>query len=334
MMNSRLPPQALLDGVRHIAGWDHWFSAIMGERMGDKGRRSYHRDKLHSIMSKSELEIEGSLQKTKAILRGAHKLTYAVAHRGAVKLEFTDLLQDKTDLRTLESVRIYHAGEWEQKAIAAYQKCLDLSNQWNSVSRLVEELGSTSHTPEEIVELVEATGDPKETVRLLVLSDEWEGMAGVLNIAYAVLGRCREARFVLDTVISIYPENPSGYLLLGCLFRGALQNANPPPRGSISNFRKLLETTGTAGEEWLNEIRVSDPRFYRVLTDRERELEAEKSGDALSPVTLEALDCSWDFAYDMAEEMFREAMRRSRDKETKERARSALSSLKLYHRPG
>jgi len=299
--------------------------------MGDEGLRSYLGDKLRSIMS--ELKIEVSHREAKAIFRGEYKLTYVVAYKGEAKLEFTDLLPDKTDSRILKSVRTYHAGEWEQKANAVYQKCLDLSNQWYSVVRLMNQLGLTSHTPEEIIGLIEATGDPKETIKLLVLSDDWESTCGVLQISYAVLGRCQESKFVLDTVISIYPENPYGYLLLGCLFRGALQNANPPPRDSISSWRKLLETTGKAGEEWLNEIRASNPRFYRALTDRAYEQDIEKLSDIFSQVTLEALGCSWDFAYDMAEELFKEAMRRSRDKKTREMAWADLSSLQMYHKP-
>jgi len=331
MINSRLPPQDLLDGVRHIVACDHLLSAEVGKEMADEGRRSYLGDKLRSIMS--ELEIEVSHREAKAIFRGEYKLTYVVAYRGAVKLEFIDLLPEKTDLRTLKSVRTYHAGEWEQKVNAVYQKCLDLSNQWNSVSRLIEQLGNTSHTPEEIIGLIEATGDPKETIKLLVLSDDWESTCGVLQIAYAVLGRCQESKFVLDTVISISPENPYGYLLLGCLFRGALQNANPPPRDSIARFRKSLETTGKAGEEWLNEIKASNPHFYRLLTHRKSEQDSKEMVDMFSQVTLEALGCSWDFAYNRAEELFKEAMRVSRDKETKERAWSDLSSLKMYHKP-
>lgn len=330
MINSRLPPQDLLYWVRYIVAWDHVLSAEVGKKMGDEGRRSYLGDKLRSIMS--ELEIEVSHREAKAIFRGEYKLTCVVAYKGAVKLEFTDLLPDKTDLRILKSVRTYHAGEWEQKANAVYQKCLYLSNQWNSVYRLIEQLGLTSHTPEEIVGLIEATGDPKETIKLLVLSDEWEDMYGV-HMAYALLGRCQESKFVLDTVISIYPENPYGYLLLGCLFRGALQNANPPPRDSIARFRKLLETTGKAGEEWLNEIKASNPRLYRALTDREYEQKTDKIEDMLSQVTLEALGCSWDFAYNRAEELFKEAMRVSRDKKTRDMAWSDLSSLKMYHKP-
>ena len=331
MINSRLPPQDLLDGVRHIAAWDHLLSAEVGKKMGDEGRRSYLGDKLRSIMS--ELEIEVSHREAKAIFRGEYKLTYVVAHRGAVKLEFTDLLPDKTDLRILESVRTYHAGEWEQKANDVYQKCLDLSNQWNSVSRLIEQLGLTSHTPQEIIGLIEATGDPKETIKLLVLSDDWESTCGVIQIAYAVLGRCQESMFVLDTVISVYPENPYGYLLLGSLLRHALQNASPPPRDSIAFMRELLKTTGKAGEKWLNEIKASNPRLYRAFTDREYEQEIEKKEDMFSQVTLESLGCSWDFAYKRAEELFKEAVRVSRDEKTREMAWADLSSLKMYHKP-
>jgi hypothetical protein len=330
MINGRLPPQEVLDGVRHIAGWDHWFSAEVGKKMGNEGRRSYLRDKLRSIMS--ELEIEVSHRRAKAISRGV-KLTYVVAYRGAVKLEFTDLLPDKPDSRTLEAVRTYHAGEWEEKADTVYKKCLNLSNQWNSVSRLTDQLGLTSHTAEDIIGLVEAAGDPKEIVKLLILDDNWESTCGVLQIAYAAFGRCQESKFVLDTVISIHPENPYGYLLLGGLFRHALQNANPPPKDSISSLRELLKTTNKAGEEWLSEIKASNPSFYRALTDREYEQDIEELTDMFSQVTLEALGCGWDFAYNRAAELFKEAMRVSRDKETKTRALSGLSSLKMYHKP-
>jgi len=331
MINSRLPPQDLLYWVRYIVAWDHLLSAEVGKKIGDEGLRSYLGDKLRSIMS--ELEIEVSHREAKAIFRGEYKLTYVVAYKGAVKLEFTDLLPNKTDSRILESVRTYHAGEWEQKANAVYQKCLDLGNQWNSVSDLIDQLRIPSDiTPEELVRLIEATGDPKETIELLAISDDWEYLYG-LHGAYAVLGRCRESKFVLDTVISIYPENPYGYLLLGCLFRGALQNANPPPRDSITRFRKLLETTGRAGEEWLNEIKASNPRLYRGLTDGEYEQDINEVADMFSQVTLEALGCSWDFAYNTAAELFKEAMRVSRDKKTRDMAWSDLSSLKMYHKP-
>src|SRR4030042_413326 len=46
--------------------------------------------------------------------------------------------------------------------------CLDLSNQWNSVSRLIDQPGSASHTPEDI------TGDSEQTIKLLTLSSEQE----------------------------------------------------------------------------------------------------------------------------------------------------------------
>lgn len=331
MINRRLPPQELFDGVRHIAGWIHWFSAEVGKKMGDERRRFYLGDKLRSIMS--ELGIEVSHRRVKAFFSGETKLTYVVAYRGEVRLEFTDLLPNKTDSRILESVRTYHVGEWEQKANTVYQKCLDLSNQWNSVSRLIGQLGLASHTPEEIIGLIEATGDPKETIKLLVLSDDWGSTCGAIQIAYAVLGRCQESKFVLDTVISVYPENPYGYLLLGSLFRHALQNANPPPRDSIASMRELFKTTGKAGEKWLNEIKASNSRLYRAFIDREYEQEIEKKEDMFSQVTLESFGCSWDFAYNRAEELFKEAMRVSRDNKTREMAWSDLSSLKMYHKP-
>ncbi len=330
MMNSRLPSQDLLDGVRHIAAWDLWFSAKVGKELGDEGRRSYLRDKLRSIMS--ELEIEVSHREDRGIFGGKYKLTYVVAHRGAIRLEFTDLLRDKTDLRTLESVRTYHVGEWEQKVNAAYQKRLDLSNQWNSVSRLMEQLSSASHTPEEITGLIEATGDPEQTIKLLALSSDWESTCTLLHLAYAVLGRCKEAKFVLETLISIYPENAQCHLLLGCLFRGALYNANPPPRDLVSSLRNLIEATGKAGEETLNMFKRLDPYVYRALTDREYEQHVNEIEDMLSQVTLEALGCSYDYAYKRAEELFREAMRLSKDRRTREKVCSAMSSLKMYHK--
>jgi len=330
MMNSQLPSQDLLDGVRHIAAWDIWFSAKVGKELGDEGRRSYLGDKLRSIMS--ELEIEVSHREARGIFGGKYKLTYVVAHRGAIQLEFTDLLRDRTDLRTLESVRTYHAGEWEQKVNAAYQKCLDLSNQWNSVSRLMEQLSSASHTPEEITGLIEAAGDPEQTIKLLALSSDWESTCAVLSLAYIVLGRCKEARFVLETATSIYPENAQCHLLVGKLFWGALYNANPPPRDSIASLRELIETTGKAGEETLNMFKRLDPSTYRALTDREYEQHVNEMEDMFSQVTLEALGCNWDFAYKRAEAQFMEAMRLAKDEKTRKRARSEMTILKMMHK--
>lgn len=81
MVNGQLPSQDILDGVRHIAGWNLWFSAKVGQEMEDERRRSYLADKLRPIMS--ELEIEVSHKETRKILGGKYKLTYIVAHRGA-----------------------------------------------------------------------------------------------------------------------------------------------------------------------------------------------------------------------------------------------------------
>ncbi len=330
MRDNRMPPEDILNGVRHIAAWDHWFSANVGKELGDKRRRSYLGDKLRSIMS--ELEIDVSHKESRGMWGGKYKLTYVVAQRGATQLEFTDLLRDKTDLRTLESVRTYHAGEWEQKVNAAFKKCLDLSNQWNSVSRLIDQLGSASHTPEEITGLIEATGDPEQTIKLLALSSDWESTCVAISFAYTVLGRCKEAKCVLKTLLSIYPENAECHLALGCLFRGALQNANPPPRNSVSSLRNLIETTGEAGEETLNMFKRLDSYVHRALTDGEYEQHVNEIADMLSQVTLEALGCSYDYAYKRAEELFREAMQLSKDRRTREQALSAMSSLKMYHK--
>ncbi len=324
------PTEELLDGVRHIVGWNLWFSAKMGHSLGEVERRKYLGDQLRSILSESELEI--SHREAKGIFGGKYKLTYRVAHRGAIQLEFTDLLRDKTDLRTLESVRTYHAGEWEQKVHAVYKKCLQLSNQWNSVSRLIEQLSSVSYTPEEIVALIEVTGDTKETIKLLALSSAWESMCVGLSFAYTVLGRCKEAEFALETLVSIYPENALCHLALGNLFLGALINSNPPPRDSISQFRRTIETTGEAGEEWLNALKQSDPSSYRALTDREYELRSKETMDMLSRVTLEALGCSYDYAYKKAEESFREAMRLSKDRKNSGQAWQAMATLKTVHK--
>ena len=114
MRDHRIPPEDILNGVRHIAGWEHWFSAKVGERLGEERRRAYLGDSLRSVMR--QLEIDISHKESRGTWGwGKYKLTYVVAHRGAVQLEFTDLLRQKTDSRTLESVRTYHAGEWEQR---------------------------------------------------------------------------------------------------------------------------------------------------------------------------------------------------------------------------
>jgi len=110
MKNNQLPSQDLLNEVRHIAAWVHWFSVKVEKELGDEWRRSGFRDKLRSIMS--ELEIDVSHMETRRMWSGGkYKLTYTVTYRGAIQLEFSDLLQDLTESRTLESVLIYHAGE-------------------------------------------------------------------------------------------------------------------------------------------------------------------------------------------------------------------------------
>lgn len=148
MIDRQLPSQDILNGVRHIAGWGHWFSGKVGKELGDERRRSGFRDKLRSIMS--ELEIDVSHMETREMFGGKYKITYVVVHRGAIQLEFTDLLRDQTDSRTLESVLIYHTGEWEQKLNTAYIKCLDLGNQWNSPSRLKEQNNKQLKKEEEL----------------------------------------------------------------------------------------------------------------------------------------------------------------------------------------
>ena len=114
----------------------------------------------------------------------------------------------------------------------------ELNNQWNSVSRLIDQLGSSSHTPEEIIGLIEATGNPEQTIKLLAMSSDWESICATISFAYTVLGRCKEAVFVYETILSIYPENVYCHLALGKLFWGALYNANPPPETQYHLYEK------------------------------------------------------------------------------------------------
>ena len=83
---------------------------------------------------------------------------------------------------------------------------------------MIDQLGSASYTPEEITGLIEATGDPEQNIRLLALSSDWESTCADLSFAYSALGRCKEAKFVLETLISTYPENADCHLALGTLF--------------------------------------------------------------------------------------------------------------------
>jgi len=354
MRDNRMPPEDILSGVRHITAWDHWLSAKVGKELGDERRRSYLGDKLRSIMN--ELEIDVSHKESRGMWGGKYKLTYLVSHRGTTELEFTDLLQEGTNMRTLGSIHRYHAGDWEQKLLTAYKECTELSNQWNSVSRLIDQLASASHTPEEVIGLIEATGDPEQTVRLLALSSSCETMCVALFNAYTYQGRSKEAKFVMETCISIYPEEAAWYLMLGYLFYYPLYNLNKPPADSLPFLRKLVESTGQAGEkmlktmkgdpalEWadikkkltqqmLKMMKREDPALHRVLVDKDKFDEFIARGnfydELIEKVTLETLGCTYELARKSAEEQFMEARRLSKDKKVTELANNGLRTLKM-----
>lgn len=333
---SEMPGEQLLDGIRHIAGWNQWLSQRLGDSLGDERLRTFLGDQLRSTLRR--LDIQVAHQEAKNDPGGQYRITYVVAHGGDAELEFTDLLRGGTKPRTLESVKKYHAGEWEQKVHVAYQTCLKVANQWNSVAPLIEGLLKGSHSPEEIAGLVEAIGDLEETTKLLALSSSWESVCTLVSFAYTVLGKCKEAMVVLDTLLGVYPHNADLHLALGNLFRGALYNANYPPPGSLGDpaafNRGVIETTGKAGQEVLDAFRQSDPSFYRYLTDREYESHVNQTVDMLSLVTLEALGCSYGYAYQRAEDEFKHAMRLAKDTKTREQVWSAMSSLKMMKKAG
>lgn len=207
-----MPSEDLLNGVRHIAAYKLGFSERVARELGEQGLlRSYLGDQLRSILSKLELEV--SHRESRGILGGKYKIIYLVSHRGEKQLEFTDLLRQGTNLRTLESVRSYNPGEWENEVQAAYQKCLDIRDQQQMVSDLINQFGSASHTPEEFIGLIEATGDTEKTIKLLALSSDWGSTFGALSLSYCALGRCKEAEFIAETFISIYRRMQT-YILL------------------------------------------------------------------------------------------------------------------------
>ncbi len=150
------------------------------------------------------------------------------------------------------------------------------------------------------------------------LSDFLGAHAVPYHIADGYLGGCKEAPFVLETLVSIYPENAEYHLSLGYLFFGALYNSNTPPEDLYSRMRRtMIGTAGKGGEKLLKTLERSDPHLYKALTDREYETRLKDKQEAFasftSKVTLEALGCSYEFARKRAEEQFMEAMQLSKD---------------------
>lgn len=326
MSDYQTPSEDLLNGIRHIAAYKLGFSERVASELGEQGiLRSYLRDQLNSTLIQLGLEI--SHRESKGIFGRKYKITYLVSRRGTKLLEFTDLLRQGTSQCTLESVQAYKPGNWENDVKIGYQKCLDIRSQQKLVSDLIEQLSNASHTPEEFIGIIEATGDAENTIKLLALSHTWESTCAALSFAYSALGRCKEAKFILETLVSLYPDNADCHLALGNLFLGALINSNPPPEDSILSLRRTIETTGNAGVEFLESLKQSDPSLYGVLIDKKYEQRANDMSQRLSLITLESLDCSYDYGCKKAEEQFSEALKLSRNAKTTEQARSAMATL-------
>ena len=326
MKDIQMPSEDLLNRIRHIGINQLRYPIKAVDDLGKQDRlRSYLGEQLFSCINDSGFNV--FRKESRSVFSDNYKLTYLVKHRGVLQLEFKDVLREGTDQRKLESVKLYHPGEWENKVRYVFQTCMDIRNRENMVLDLIKQLKNSCHTPEDFISLIDATGDTKQTIKLLALSSEWEGIFGSLSLSYSVLGKCKEAEFVSETFVSVYPENADLHLAFGNLFLGALINSNPVPGNSFESLKGKLNSSGAMGRIFLESLEQSDPSLYKELMD----VEARKKGivirEALSGVTLSALGYTYEYAVKRAEDEIRKAISLSRTSVTRAQADRALSAL-------
>jgi len=264
------PPEELLDKVRNIPVYRIGLSLRLGKALGETSQlRSYLGDQLDSLLS--ELSLEVSCRESGGIFGNKNRLSYQVVEKKQIRLEFIDIVRGSGAgaSRSLQSVRKYEPGDWEQKVDLVYQKCLELRNDWNQVLSLEKQLHTTEDA-ERIVKLIEATRDVEYTIKILALSANYDANTTILHMAYLLTGRVRQACKVLETAVQLNQADAQLHLALGNFYWAALCNAKGwAPGLDVGPLKQItLETLGCSYEiarniaetQFLDAIKLSTNR--------------------------------------------------------------------------
>jgi hypothetical protein len=326
MRDNQIPSEEIIDEVRHIASFNLTFSQRRANELGEQaGLRTYLGDQFRLTLN--ELELNISYKKSKNYWGNKPRTNYIVSHKGAIQLEFVDLIGGE-NCHELESVLKYHPGEWVTKLKTAYQQSKNIKSKLTKAFNIIKQLSSNNEiTCDEIVKLVEATEDEKETIKFLSLTSLWETACIKIASSYTFLGRIKEAEFVYNTLVSTHPENADCHLTLAQFFVTALINSTTPSYDAVASLRDIIESLGNPEKE-MESFKKTDPLLYNDLIHKEKDQERENVREILSPLTIEALGCDFDYATKVAEEYILKALQLSTNTDTTMQAKSALSTLK------
>lgn len=182
----------------------------------------------------------------------------------------------------------------------------------------------------EMVEFVEQTKQPIQTIRLLASSPDHVALCELLYCAYLSVGRVKEALTVCETLVEMHPQEATYRLTLGNMFFGAIYNTKGIPRDSIKRFRFRIDAAPQVWAPMLETLKKENPSFYKALTDSRYESSISSEGEyILNQITLGALGCSYELARKTAEEQFVKAMQLSTDEHVREMAKSQLVALRV-----
>jgi len=281
------PSEELLDKVRYIIS----FRVGLSRRKENKAAEteplpSYLRHQLTSFLD--EVGIQVLYRKSRGILDKKSKLSHRVVERKAIRLDFVDAA-DNSDVNashTLQAVNRYEPGHWEQRLDAAYQKCQELSNEWDQARYLETQLSATQDA-EEVVKLIEETPDPEHTIKLLALSPNYDANSFALYMAYILTGKIREAHRILQITVQLNPSDARLHLSLGNFYWAALCNAagwapktNPGPLKQIT-----LQALGYDYETIRNMTRSQFLEALRLSHNKDIEEQANAQLSTLMTMT-------------------------------------------------
>jgi len=334
MSNALTPSKELLDNARFLAGYLYAYSPQMAKSLGeDVLLRPFVGELLGLIIHDTDIQVSHSI--VPKMFQQRHGIIYKVIDKGIITLEFTDSIANTIfeDSNNLEIVRIYQPGGWEIRLDLACQKSQILNSSVKQVASLLTAL-SVAYTPEQTVELIEATDNIPVTIKLLVYaySTSHDTESWPIFGAFLTMGKVKEALLVLETLVQIYPEDAKYRIAFGNMFYGALHNTKVPPVDSVRILRSLIDTAPKLWAPMLETLKKEDTHLYKTLTGSRYESSISSEDERIfNRITLAALDCSYEFARKTAEEQFTEAMRLSkgRNKKDWEQAKQALVALRM-----
>jgi tetratricopeptide (TPR) repeat protein len=215
--------------------------------------------------------------KGKGLLDKEEKLHYRVTEHKVIRLEFVDrMTMGVVDgPRELASMGRYQPGGWEERLKEAYDECLRLSDQADSVAAVEDRLAK-AESPEDVVALLDSAPDKEEMIKMLCLTPRRSSNAYTLYMSHILAERIPEAHHIIETAIELNPNDARLHLTLGNFYWAALSNAKGWGAGKDPGPLRLvtLDALQLPYEKARSLARTHYLEAMRLSTHREIEEEA------------------------------------------------------------